>query len=81
MRTPHRARTSAPAHLGLLLDELRLGGVTTYAHLAATLNRQHCSSCFDVEAEKAGVRYRFVTMDAISWSDRPVPRSRVKRRR
>jgi hypothetical protein len=40
MRTTHRARTSAPAHLGFLLDELRSAGVTTYADLAATLNKQ-----------------------------------------
>jgi hypothetical protein len=40
MRTNHRSRTPAPAHLGFLLDELRSGGVTTYADLAATLNRQ-----------------------------------------
>jgi hypothetical protein len=31
---------AAPAHLGFLLDELRLAGVTTYAGLAAALNRQ-----------------------------------------
>jgi hypothetical protein len=37
MRTHHRA---APADIGFLLDELRLAGVTTYANLAATLNRQ-----------------------------------------
>jgi hypothetical protein len=29
-----------PADIGFLLDELRLAGVTTYADLAATLNRQ-----------------------------------------
>ena len=40
-----------------------------------------CPSCFDAEAEKAGVRYSFVTVDAISWSDRPVPRSWGKRKR
>jgi len=33
-------RRPALAHLGYLLDELRLAGVTTYADLAATLNRQ-----------------------------------------
>jgi hypothetical protein len=39
MRTQsHAARSSAA--LGFLLDELRLAGVTTYADLAATLNRQ-----------------------------------------
>jgi hypothetical protein len=36
MRTNHRSRTPAPAHLGFLLDELRSGGVTTYADLDAT---------------------------------------------
>ena len=50
---------------------------------AVVLNRWRklCPSCFDTEAEKAGVRYRFVAVDAISWSDRPVPRSGGKRRR
>lgn len=38
MRTQHRA--ALPADIGFLLDELRLAGVTTYADLAATLNRQ-----------------------------------------
>jgi hypothetical protein len=28
---------------------------------------------FDVEAEKAGVRYSFVDLDGMSWSDRPAP--------
>lgn len=32
--------TPGPAHLGYLLDELRRAGVTTYAGLAAALNRQ-----------------------------------------
>jgi hypothetical protein len=32
--------TRVPAHLGYLLDELRRAGVTTYASLAAALNRQ-----------------------------------------
>ena len=36
--TPHHR--SAPVHLGFLLDELRRAGVTTYADLASTLNRQ-----------------------------------------
>jgi hypothetical protein len=38
MPTKHRA--TAPADIGYLLDELRLAGITTYAGLAATLNRQ-----------------------------------------
>jgi hypothetical protein len=40
MKTIHRVRSSAPANLGFLLDELRSAGVTTYADLAATLNKQ-----------------------------------------
>jgi|SRR5262245_12349386 len=38
MRTQHRP--ALPADIGFLLDDLRLAGVTTYADLAATLNRQ-----------------------------------------
>jgi hypothetical protein len=33
-----------------------------------------CPSCFDAEAEKAGVLYSFVDLDGMSWSDRPAPR-------
>jgi hypothetical protein len=40
MKPTHRAAAPAPSHLGFLLDELRLAGVSTYADLAATLNRQ-----------------------------------------
>ena len=40
MKTTLRARRLAPAQLGFLIDELRSAGVTTYANLAATLNRQ-----------------------------------------
>jgi hypothetical protein len=40
MRHTHRPSPTAPAQLGFLLDELRAGGLTTYAHLAAALNRQ-----------------------------------------
>jgi len=39
MKNNHSAG-HAPAHIGYLLDELRLAGVTTYADLALTLNRQ-----------------------------------------
>lgn len=38
--------------------------------------RNICPSCFDEEAQKAGVRYRFVDVEAMSWSDRPAPRGR-----
>jgi PHP family Zn ribbon phosphoesterase len=40
-----------------------------------------CPSCFDAEAEKAGVRYRFANLAGESWSDRPPPRNPYKRRR
>jgi hypothetical protein len=41
-----------------------------------------CPGCFDMEAEKAGVRYSFVELDGMSWSDRPAPKRapRPKRR-
>jgi hypothetical protein len=35
-----------------------------------------CPSCFDAEAEKAGIRYSFAQLDGMSWSDRPAPSSR-----
>jgi hypothetical protein len=40
MTNTHRPSLTAPAQLGFLLDELRAGGLTTYADLAAALNRQ-----------------------------------------
>jgi hypothetical protein len=40
MRTNHRAAYQASPQLGFLLDELRAVGRTTYADLAASLNRQ-----------------------------------------
>jgi hypothetical protein len=40
-----------------------------------------CASCFDVEAEKAKVRFSFVNVTAISWSDQPPPRNPYKRKR
>ena len=43
--------------------------------------RKLCPSCFDIEAEKAGVHYRFVDVEGMSWSGRPSPRSRARRRR
>jgi hypothetical protein len=38
------------------------------------------AGCFDIEAEKAGVRYSFKDLDGISWSDRPAPKARPRRR-
>ena len=43
--------------------------------------REICPSCFDVEAEKAGVKYTLVQLEAESWSDRPPPRNPYKRKR
>lgn len=40
-----------------------------------------CASCFDVEAEKAGVAYTFTDLEAESWSERPPPRNQYKRKR
>jgi len=40
-----------------------------------------CPSCFDAEAERAGVRYRFVDLTAASWSDKPEPAKRYGRKR
>jgi hypothetical protein len=43
--------------------------------------RRLCPGCFDVEAEKAGVRYSFADLEGQSWSDRPVPKNPYRRRR
>jgi len=40
-----------------------------------------CASCFDVEADKAKVRYTFINVTATSWSDQPAPRKAYKRKR
>jgi hypothetical protein len=37
--------------------------------------------CFDVEAEKAGIRYSFADLDGMSWSNRPAPKARPRRKR
>ena len=41
--------------------------------------RNICPSCFDAEDEKAGARYKFVDVNAMSWSERAAPRSQAKR--
>jgi hypothetical protein len=53
------------------------------AYRAVVLNRWRiiCPSCFDAEAEKAGVRYSFADLDGVSWSDKPAPKARPRRRR
>jgi hypothetical protein len=43
--------------------------------------RKLCPSCFDTEAEKAGVRYSFGDLDGMSWSHKPAPSKRYGRRR
>jgi hypothetical protein len=43
--------------------------------------RKLCPSCFDQLAEAAGVAYRFVSLEGMSWSERPAPRSRGRRKR
>jgi hypothetical protein len=43
--------------------------------------REICLSCFDQEAERARVHYKFVDVEAVSWSDRPPPRNPHKRKR
>jgi hypothetical protein len=50
---------------------------------AVVLNRWKsiCASCFDAEAERAGVRYHFAGVQATSWSDMPEPQRRYGRRR
>jgi hypothetical protein len=35
-----------------------------------------CPGASNVEAEKAGVRYSFVNLDDMSWSDRPAPKKK-----
>jgi hypothetical protein len=40
-----------------------------------------CPSCFDAEAERAGVRYQFAGLGAVSWSDKPEPARRYVRKR
>jgi hypothetical protein len=42
--------------------------------------RNICPSCFDEEAQKAGVRYRFIDLDGTSWSDRQTPRRGGRKR-
>ena len=40
--------------------------------------RNVCPSCFDAEAERAGVRYEFVDVGAMSWSNAPGAGSPVR---
>ncbi len=40
-----------------------------------------CPSCFDAEAEKAGIKYTLTDLDGQSWSGKPSPKNPFKRRR
>jgi hypothetical protein len=40
-----------------------------------------CPSCFDAEAERAGVCYQFMGVQATSWCEKPEPTKRYGRRR
>jgi glutaredoxin len=40
-----------------------------------------CPLCFDQLAEMARVQFKFVDVEATSWSDRPVPQKKYGRRR
>lgn len=43
--------------------------------------RNVCPSCFDAEAERAGVRFSFANLEGQSWSDKPAPRNPYRRKR
>lgn len=53
------------------------------AFALVVLNRWRviCASCFDVEAERAGVKYTFRNLLAESWAERPAPRNPYRRKR
>ena len=43
--------------------------------------RTICPSCFDAEAQRAGVRYQFVEVSAVPWNAMPEPARRYARKR
>lgn len=45
------------------------------------MGKSICPSCFHAEAERAGVRYRFANVRAMSRSDKPEPARRFGRKR
>ena len=69
-------------HLSLEQLKSTAGANPDEAWRLVVLNRWRniCPSCFDTEAEKAGVRYKFTNVEAMSWSDRPAPRHSGRRR-
>ena len=40
-----------------------------------------CPLCFDQLAEAAGIRYSLADVEAMSWSDKPVPQKKYGRMR
>lgn len=48
---------------------------TAYATVVLNRWRNICPSCFDEEAERGGIAYRFTDVKAASWSERPAPRN------
>ena len=66
LRTPRSTRR-------LMVSGCRQSSAQRWARL--------CASCFDVEAEKANVRYSLVNVTGTSWSDQPPPRDPYKRKR
>ena len=72
-----------------ICDKCRRRNVVTFqvkteeAWRTVVLNRWRnvCPSCFDAEAERAGVRYQFVDVGAMSWSNAPELARRYGRKR
>jgi hypothetical protein len=70
-------------------DKCRRRNVFTFkveaeeAWRAVVLNRWRivCASCFDGEAERAGIRYRYVNVRAMPWSEMPDPARRYGKKR
>jgi hypothetical protein len=53
----------------------------TWRLMVQDLWRALCPSCFDGATELAGVRYHFMGMRAVPWSDKAEPARRYGRRR
>jgi len=43
--------------------------------------RKLCPGCFDAEASRPRMPYRFVELEGMSWSERPAPKALPRRRR
>ena len=66
---------AALAEFTLPVDPRESSKVLVAAWKLVVVNRWRilCASCFDTEAEKAGVKYTFAEVEAQSWSERPPP--------